>query len=276
VLPDELSIGDVVHATGLGEATLRAWERRYGFPEPRREPSGHRRYSQADVERLLRVIEERQRGVELPAAIERARGAPLGVPSLFARLRASRPELHPILVRKSMLVKLSHALEDESAARAERSVLIGSFQRERFYRQAQQRWRALATGAELAVVFADFERTRRGGRAPAEVRVDRSHPVAREWGVICVAAEHSACLVAWEPPGRGPAKDLEREFELLLSFDPSAVRDAADAGVAVCASAAPGLAEELRARLADTPAPRAESQLRLAGSVTARLLATLG
>jgi DNA-binding transcriptional MerR regulator len=40
-----LSIGDVVAATGIGEATLRAWERRFGFPAPRREPSGHRRYS---------------------------------------------------------------------------------------------------------------------------------------------------------------------------------------------------------------------------------------
>ena len=36
-----LSIGDVVAATGVGEATLRAWERRFGFPTPRREPSGH-------------------------------------------------------------------------------------------------------------------------------------------------------------------------------------------------------------------------------------------
>ena len=31
-----LSIGDVVTATGVGEATLRAWERRFGFPDPRR------------------------------------------------------------------------------------------------------------------------------------------------------------------------------------------------------------------------------------------------
>ena len=47
-----LSIGDVVTATGVGEATLRAWERRFGFPTPRREPSGHRRYDRVDVERI--------------------------------------------------------------------------------------------------------------------------------------------------------------------------------------------------------------------------------
>src|SRR4051794_16524089 len=81
-----LSIGDVVQATGLTEATLRAWERRYGFPQPQREPSGHRRYAAADVERILRVVGERERGISLPVAIERVRLAPSGVPSLFARL----------------------------------------------------------------------------------------------------------------------------------------------------------------------------------------------
>ena len=56
-----LSIGDVVAATGVGEATLRAWERRFGFPAPRREPSGHRRYSRDEVERIRAVVRERRR-----------------------------------------------------------------------------------------------------------------------------------------------------------------------------------------------------------------------
>ena len=38
-----LRMRDVVEQTGIGEATLRAWEQRYGFPEPHRLPSGHRR-----------------------------------------------------------------------------------------------------------------------------------------------------------------------------------------------------------------------------------------
>src|SRR4051794_38414262 len=66
------SIGDVVRATGLTEATLRAWERRYDFPHPQREPSGHRRYPAEEVERILRVVAERERGIALPVAIERA------------------------------------------------------------------------------------------------------------------------------------------------------------------------------------------------------------
>lgn len=46
------SMAAVCRATGLGQHTLRAWERRFGFPMPQRLPSGHRRYSTQQVERL--------------------------------------------------------------------------------------------------------------------------------------------------------------------------------------------------------------------------------
>jgi MerR family transcriptional regulator, light-induced transcriptional regulator len=270
-----LSIGDVVRATGVGEATLRAWERRFGFPEPQREPSGHRRYSTEDVERIARVVEERDRGLALPVAIDRARRAATGVPSLFARLRDRRPDVQPMPVRKRRLIALSHAVEDESAARAERSLLIGSFQRERFYRQSEPRWRELAAGADLAFVLADFRRPKNPPGRPVEVPVDRSHPVSREWGLICEAPEHAACLIAWEPPGQADAPDLERRFEVLLSVEPAVVREAAESAAAIAAPFAPEVAEAARTRLEELATPRADSQLRLASAITARLVAAL-
>ena len=36
------AMGAVSRATGIGEHTLRAWEKRFGFPQPLRLPSGHR------------------------------------------------------------------------------------------------------------------------------------------------------------------------------------------------------------------------------------------
>lgn len=46
----------VAKRTGLTMETLRAWERRYGFPTPERRPGSNRRlYSRADVEKLLAV-----------------------------------------------------------------------------------------------------------------------------------------------------------------------------------------------------------------------------
>jgi DNA-binding transcriptional MerR regulator len=45
-------LGAVVRLTGLGEHTIRAWERRYGAVSPERTPGGTRRYSAEDVARL--------------------------------------------------------------------------------------------------------------------------------------------------------------------------------------------------------------------------------
>lgn len=271
---NELSIGDVVRATGLGEATLRAWERRYGFPQPRREPGGHRRYGAEEVERLLRVVAERERGIALPVAIERGRAASAGVPSLFAHLRERRPDLQPMTVRKRHLIPLALAIEEESAARAERPLLIGSFQRERYYRQSERRWRDLARGAENAFVFADFERLREPAGAPVELPVDRSHPISREWALVCVAPEHGACMVAWEPPGRMRPGDA-REFELLLSVEPAVVREAAEVATALAAPIAPELAANARAHLERLSPPLPEKQVRLSSAITARLLSSL-
>ncbi|MGB5395601.1 MAG: cobalamin-dependent protein [Gammaproteobacteria bacterium] len=49
------SIGRVERDTGIGRDTLRVWERRYGFPEPQRNPKGERMYSEAQLRRLQRI-----------------------------------------------------------------------------------------------------------------------------------------------------------------------------------------------------------------------------
>lgn len=48
-------INAVAEMTGIPAATLRAWERRYGVPEPRRTESSYRVYSDADIEIIRRV-----------------------------------------------------------------------------------------------------------------------------------------------------------------------------------------------------------------------------
>ncbi|HEY1434536.1 MAG TPA: MerR family transcriptional regulator [Thermoanaerobaculia bacterium] len=57
-----LTIGAVAKATGFSPDTLRVWQKRYGFPVPRRKASGHRLYSVADVRRLRRISEALARG----------------------------------------------------------------------------------------------------------------------------------------------------------------------------------------------------------------------
>lgn len=46
------TIADVERDTGLSKDTLRVWERRYGFPNPVRDPLGERRYDDAQVMHL--------------------------------------------------------------------------------------------------------------------------------------------------------------------------------------------------------------------------------
>jgi DNA-binding transcriptional MerR regulator/methylmalonyl-CoA mutase cobalamin-binding subunit len=64
----------VAELTGVQEATLRAWERRYGLPAPERTATGYRLYSHKDVETVKRMVELCARGMA-PADAARALGS---------------------------------------------------------------------------------------------------------------------------------------------------------------------------------------------------------
>src|SRR3954453_22339705 len=138
---EALTIREVAARSGVPAGTLRMWEERYGFPKPQRLPSGHRRFSEEQVEAVRAVVAARDAGLSLPAAIERVAGTPNErSESLYGLLRVRRPELAPERIPKPRMVALSHAIEDECIARAHAPVLIGSFQRERFFRSEEERW----------------------------------------------------------------------------------------------------------------------------------------
>ena len=273
---DGLTIGQFVERTDVPEGTLRMWERRYGFPSPARLPSGHRRYSEAEVALVRRVASERSAGLSLTAAIERVKEAVASpTPSVYASLRRHRPDLEPCPLRKPILLALTRAIEDESLSRADRPLLFASFQSERFYRQEQARWRELARGAELAITFADFDRLRKPRHGPAEVPIERNHPMAREWTVVCCAEDHAVCLAAWEPPPTRPRSDQDRVFETIWSVEPQVVWDAARVSAGIVATKRAGLIDRVRSRLEIDPGRPAEDQLRLAAAITNRTLAYL-
>ncbi len=156
-----------------------------------------------------------------------------------------------------------------------RPLLFAAFQREHYYRHEEPRWLELARGAELTIAFADFKRLRAGRGRPAEVPVDLSDPLAREWALVCDAHDHAACLAAWEPPTREPLPDAERIFEAVWSVEPEVVRDAARICAGIVAAARPGLVEPLRARLDSRSTAPAQEQLRLAAAIASRALSNL-
>lgn len=240
-----LTIGELGKRTGLSPEVLRMWEQRYGFPVPERLPSGHRRYDVESVDLVAHVVRRRDAGVRLDVAVAEALGsrAP-AAPSVFAELRRHHPTLAPYRLKKSTLLALSWALEDEFCARAQAPVLFGGFQEERFFRPSAARWRELARVARNAIVFADFPGLAEAGPAQEDARTGRpvrvplaeDAPMRREWLVVCDAPDLAACLSAWELPGQTLVADRDREFEAVWTIDPRAVRDAAR----VCARVAQG------------------------------------
>jgi len=73
------TVGEVEERTGVPAASLRQWERRYGFPDPERSESGYRYYSEADLELIRRMRDLVADGVPPSrAAVMVREGAPVG------------------------------------------------------------------------------------------------------------------------------------------------------------------------------------------------------
>jgi DNA-binding transcriptional MerR regulator len=72
-IPDQtptFNLKVVVRETGLRPDTLRAWERRYGLPQPRRTGGGHRLYSQRDIDTLKWLISRQNEGLSVSRAVD--------------------------------------------------------------------------------------------------------------------------------------------------------------------------------------------------------------
>jgi DICT domain-containing protein len=271
--PAVLSISEVSRRTGIPVAGLRNWEQRYGLPRPQRSANGRRRYREADCVLLADVLRRRAGGLSLPAAMAQAVASAGENPeqSIFARLRRLHPGQRVHVLNKAILVAVSKAIEDECCARAQRPVLLGSFQHQRFYQAAALRWADLARSAEQTLVFADFERVRHLPGPLTEIPVSGKSPLRREWALVCDAPDHPACVAGWEHPGQGQRRDQDRIFEVLWSVDPQVVRSAARIGTGLAAVAAPELHRQLEARLSGEPGP-SSADLRRASSLLERTL----
>lgn len=256
-----LTIGDLAERTGLSPATLRMWEQRHGFPRPQRLESGHRRYLEADVEAVARVVRRRDAGVRLDAAIADALAQdPPATPSVYAELRRRHPHLPVQRLHKRTLLALSWAIEDEFCAKSEQALLFGAFQQGRHYAAARPRWDELALVSRSAFAFAEFpglDHPQLGGSGdrpgPVLVPLAPSEPMAREWAVICDSVQLPVALTAWELPGQLGVPDRERIFESIFTVDPEAVRDAARVCAVVAVRGGADEAAPVLYELADQP-----------------------
>ena len=102
----------VVRQTGLKPDTLRAWERRYGLPQPERSGGGHRLYSIGDIETIKWLMARQQEGLSIRRAVDLwqqlAAGGrdPLETPTPIAAAKSPVPPLRPV---EASLVQLRAA-----------------------------------------------------------------------------------------------------------------------------------------------------------------------
>ncbi len=96
---------------GVSPNTLRSWERRFGFPAPRRSAGGHRQFDLAEIEALRQAFEETH-NVSSAISIARERGSG---PSSPVRLRSA--------LRRFEELEADRILEESLAVRSvERTV----------------------------------------------------------------------------------------------------------------------------------------------------------
>jgi DNA-binding transcriptional MerR regulator len=90
---------------GVSPNTLRSWERRLGYPRPRRSEGGHRQFELAEIEALRQAFQETD-DISSAISIARERGEGFGAPrSLRAALAAFDHERADRLLEESLAVR---------------------------------------------------------------------------------------------------------------------------------------------------------------------------
>jgi DNA-binding transcriptional MerR regulator/methylmalonyl-CoA mutase cobalamin-binding subunit len=109
------NIKAVVQKTGIPADTVRAWERRYGVPMPRRTETGRRLYSEQDIAAIRWLRERTASGMTISQAIQQLRSLGTGALAEPAPLRDHGPRNPDALARELIAALLRF---DERSATA--------------------------------------------------------------------------------------------------------------------------------------------------------------
>lgn len=147
--------------------------------------------------------------------------------SILEDLLQTLPELRTQLYFKSSLTALSHAMEDQVLAGVGSSLVIASFQRERFYRQEAHRYLRISERADQVYVLAapETDFTNRSDQYET-IAFTPTDALAQEWHLVVIGARYAACLICREkqlPVSQADstqlATDQARRFEGIWTFD---------------------------------------------------------
>ena len=150
--------------------------------------------------------------------------------SILDELLQSSPHLRTQLYFKASLTALSHAMEDQVlAGGAGSTVIIASFQRERFYRQEAHRYERIALlTPQVYVLSAPETEFVNASREYETIAFEPDDQLSHEWHLVVVGKNYAACLICRECQTLAPgeqaagglsAMDQTRRFEGIWTFD---------------------------------------------------------
>ena len=142
------SIGEVSERAGIPVETLRTWERRYGFPDPERTESGHRRYDDETVLKLELISQALEHGHRAGQLVELELSELQELLEVTAPEAASPPPPEP---------EPSHQQLPASRSGASSALIFGGT-RKGGEDETVERWIGLVRSYEVEELAADFER----------------------------------------------------------------------------------------------------------------------
>ncbi len=172
--------------------------------------------------------------------------------SLFEMLQ-NQPSFHLPLFKasKATLVDISHTLEDCILVNKLPSVIFTGFQESSHWRAETQRYLELAGIASQVCIFA-------GGNPPVPeerhiaITLSGDDPLRQEWFLL-VLTRHFSAVLCGRDRQEPVAREQDRSFDTLLSFNPEAVRQVVETIMPVVESYRPDRAAELMQAVSDFP-----------------------
>lgn len=170
--------------------------------------------------------------------------------SVVEELLSAIPQLRPSLYFKTSLTALSHAMEDHVLAGAAESLVIASFQQERFYLQEANRYLRIAELTDQVYVLSALGTSFVSRSDNYEtVAFDTTDALTQEWHLVVIGADYTACLICRErspePATSGHPLDQTRRFEGIWTQDPYVSQRAATILLDRIAGYRPDLADKL-------------------------------
>ncbi len=170
--------------------------------------------------------------------------------SVVEELLTAIPQLRPRLYFKASLTALSHAMEDHVLAGTEETLVIASFQQERFYLQEANRYLRIAelTDQVYALSAKGTSFSSQSGNYET-IAFEPDDALVHEWHLVVMGQNYNACLICRERtsqlPTDGPPLDQTRRFEGIWTQDRYVSQQAAQILLDRIAGYRPALAKKI-------------------------------